>query len=96
MCELTDIEKQLELEFISNYITYASKQIASDIRSIYKYYSNDYSLSLERIIECSRDEYKLSNEDSKIFNKMIRDNLEVKYKLKIISKDNEKLKLEEL
>lgn len=96
MCELTSEEKQLELEFMSNYIIYVSMQIASDIKSIYKYYSNDYPLSLERIIECSKDEYKLSNEENKLFHKMIKHYLEMKYKLKIISEDNEKLKLEEL
>lgn len=94
--ELTNEETKLHREFAMNYLLYLSQLVSNNINSIYKYYGNDYEFSLNDIIKTSQDCLKLNSKEMNILYRLIGLDLKYTYKYKIISKNNEKLKLKGL
>lgn len=95
MGELTKKEHQFELELISNYMTYMSKLIASNIATIHKYY-DDYPFSFEDVIRMSKDHFQFKKTKKQLFYKLIKKNLKNKYKIEIVSNEKDKLEIKKI
>lgn len=96
MEELRKKEEKLERELMANYIIYASQLIAKNIKCIYNCYGDDYLFSLDDIIRFSKDDYVMSKDENDLFYRLIKEHLRDKYRIEIVSINEEKLKIKEL
>lgn len=88
-------QQRFEKDLKDNYFRYLSYLIALNIVSYYKYYQNYQKLSLETIIQISKDEYLLTSEEAELMMKKVKKILKEKFSLRILEEKN-KLELEEI
>ena len=82
-------QQRFEKDLKDNYFRYLSYLIALNIVSYYQ------KLSLETIIQISKDEYLLTPEEAKLMMEKVKKILKEKFSLRILEEKN-KLELEEI
>ena len=90
--ELTELEELIENEFRENYITCITTLIAMNINSVYKHCKNNSDISLKNIVNASRDDYLLTQEDKDNVSSKVKEIMLKQYGLEIMSSYDEYLK----
>lgn len=90
--ELTENEELMENEFRDNYMKCITTLIAMNINTVYKYYKNNSDVSLKNIVNASRDDYLLNQEDKLNVSENVKVILSSEYGLEVLSSYDEYLK----
>ena len=88
---LTNVEEILEREYKSNFIDNYANLIADNIASFYKHCGNDHQLTLKMLMNMSKDDFPLDDQDNFIIKALVRRKLYKKHNLMLSTISNDKI-----
>lgn len=86
-------ERNIDIEdyYKRNYIKHYANLIVDNIATTYYVLGNNHNMTYSEIFSSSEDTFYLTEEENNIINKLVKDKLRSKYKLKITSKDSDSI-----
>lgn len=81
------IEQEYAKDMKINYISFLALYVASNIDALYCRFNNNYDMSLDTMINDSKDQFVLNQKDTQLLYKLIDKALEDEYSLKITNRN---------